>query len=53
MRKATLGHIIKHLNTTSQVIVRTDFNVPVKDGKVTDINRIQCKHLNIKPQFQH
>ena len=42
LRKAALEHLTKHLNPSSQVLMRTDFNVPVKDGKITDPTRITC-----------
>lgn len=45
MKKATLSLLAKHLNTTSQIIMRADFNVPIKDGKITDANRIKSKKL--------
>lgn len=40
LRKAALEHLTKYLNTSSQVLLRADFNVPIKDGKITDPNRI-------------
>ena len=42
LRKAALEHLTKHLNPSSQVLMRTDFNVPVKDGNITDPTRITC-----------
>jgi len=48
MKKATLGLLAKHLNPASQVIVRADFNVPIKDGKVGDLNRIKCTYTFMK-----
>ncbi len=47
LRKAALEHLTKHLNTSSQVLMRADFNVPIKDGKITDANRIICKFINL------
>jgi 3-phosphoglycerate kinase len=41
LKKATLGLLSKHLNPASQVVVRADFNVPIKEGKVGDVNRIK------------
>lgn len=42
LRKAALEHLTKYLNTSSQVLLRADFNVPIKDGKISDANRIIC-----------
>lgn len=44
IRKATLNLLEKHLNSASQIVVRTDFNVPIKDGRVSDLNRIKSKY---------
>jgi len=44
LKKATLGLLAKHLTPASQVVVRADFNVPIKDGKVGDVNRIKSNH---------
>ncbi len=55
LRKAALEHLTKHLNTSSQVLMRADFNVPIKDGKITDPNRIVCKFHNLfrnHPNYQ-
>lgn len=52
MKKATLSLLAKHLNPASQVVVRADFNVPIKDGKVTDANRIKSNHHIIQAQSQ-
>ncbi len=41
LQKATLEHLYKHLNPASQVVMRADFNVPIKDGKIADANRIK------------
>lgn len=43
MKKATLSLLAKHLNPASQIVMRADFNVPIKDGKITDANRIKSK----------
>ncbi len=50
MKKATLSLLAKHLNPASQVVMRADFNVPIKEGKVTDVNRIKSNHHLIKAQ---
>jgi 3-phosphoglycerate kinase len=40
LRKAGLKQLEKYLNSSSQVLMRADFNVPVKEGKIKDVNRI-------------
>ena len=41
LQKAGLDHLVKHLNSSSRVVMRADFNVPIKDGKIQDPNRIK------------
>lgn len=40
-KKLAVDHI-PHLIKGKRVIMRVDFNVPVKEGKVSDTNRIQA-----------
>ena len=41
LSKAGIEHLAKHLTPASQIVMRADFNVPIKEGKVTDPNRIK------------
>ena len=41
LTKAGLQHLAKHLNSSSQIVMRADFNVPIDGGKITDANRIK------------
>ena len=44
-RKVNLKLLSKYLNDSSQVVVRADFNVPIKDGKILDLNRVKSNPL--------
>lgn len=46
-RKVNLKLLSKYLNDSSQVVVRADFNVPIKDGKILDLNRVKSSPLFI------
>lgn len=48
LSKAGLQHLAKHLNSSSQVVMRADFNVPIEGGKITDANRIKGIYLFIQ-----
>lgn len=48
MKKATVNHLVKHLNPSSRVLMRVDFNVPIKDKQVVDLNRIKSTPLFTK-----
>lgn len=41
LSKAGIQHLAKHLNSSSQVVMRADFNVPIEGGKIADANRIK------------
>lgn len=40
LQKATLKHVSKYIDSSSQVLLRADFNVPIKENKITDPTRI-------------
>lgn len=48
MKKATVNHLAKHLSPASRVLMRADFNVPIKDKQVLDLNRIKSKLSTIQ-----
>jgi 3-phosphoglycerate kinase len=50
-RKAGLKHILNKL-PESKVLLRADFNVPIVDGKITDLTRIRSKTFLTQAQFQ-
>ena len=53
LSKAGLEHLAVHLNNASQVVMRADFNVPIKDGKVQDPNRIKATIPTIEALLKH
>lgn len=40
-KKVSLNLLSRSLNETSQIVVRTDFNVPIRDGKILDLARVK------------
>ena len=44
-RKAGLKHILNKL-PGSRVLLRADFNVPINDGKISDLTRIRSNPLS-------
>lgn len=53
LSKAGLQHLAKHLNSSSQVVMRADFNVPIEGGKITDANRIKSTIPTIQELLKH
>lgn len=47
-RKVNLKQLSKYLNNSSQVVVRVDFNVPIKDGTILDLKRIKSTYFFIE-----
>jgi 3-phosphoglycerate kinase len=50
-RKAGLKHILNKL-PGSKVLLRADFNVPIVDGKITDLTRIRSKPFLTQAPYQ-
>lgn len=50
-RKVNLNLLSRYLNYSSQLVVRTDFNVPIRDGKILDLARVKGTHLLIQEPF--
>ncbi len=46
LAKATLKELAKKLNHSSRVLMRADYNVPIKNNKIEDLKRITCSLLN-------
>lgn len=42
LAKATLRQLLDKLNSSSRVLMRTDYNVPIKNDKIEDVKRIAC-----------
>lgn len=52
LTKATLSQLAKSLNSSSEVLLRADFNVPMKDGQIKDPKRIKGICFITKQLFQ-
>jgi len=44
-KKVNLNYLSAYLNDTSRVVVRTDFNVPIKGGVIQDFTRLKSIFL--------
>jgi hypothetical protein len=44
--KAGLKSLMNKLTGESRVLMRADFNVPIVDGKITDITRVKSKMID-------
>lgn len=53
LAKATLKELAKKLNPSSRVLMRTDYNVPIKNNKIEDIKRIACSLLIILSDYPY
>ena len=54
LQKATLKHITPFLDSSSQILMRTDFNVPIKENKIVDPTRIQgTSSINLSHSSYH
>ena len=47
-KKVNLNLLSRYLNDASQVVVRTDFNVPIKEGKILDLARVKGNTYTIQ-----
>lgn len=50
-KKVNLNLLSRYLNDASQVVVRTDFNVPIKEGKILDLARVKGTAFITQPRF--
>lgn len=53
LAKATLKELAKKLNPSSRVLMRTDYNVPIKDNKIEDLKRITCSLFPIHSYYSY
>lgn len=51
LAKATLKELAKKINPSSRVLMRTDYNVPIKNNKIEDLKRITCSLLTILSHY--
>lgn len=52
-KKVSLNLLSRSLNEASQLVVRTDFNVPIKDGKILDLARVKGTPCLMQPLSPH
>lgn len=50
-KKAGIKHILNKL-PGSRVLLRADFNVPINDGRISDLTRIRSCFAFIQAPFQ-
>jgi phosphoglycerate kinase len=53
LRKVSLNLLSRYLTDASQVVVRTDFNVPIRDGKILDLTRIEGTIPTLRHLIRH